>query len=137
MPSRDTIWFPQARMNYAENLLAYAFKEPNSVAILFSNELGEETEITWQQLCDKVSLVQQWLKQSGVGSGDVVAGYLPHMPETVIAMLAVTSLGAIWTSTSPDFGVESVKERFGQVQPKVLFLLQWLQLQWKSLSYER
>ena len=121
LPSRDTIWFPQARMNYAENLLAYAFKEPNSVAILFSNELGEETEITWQQLCDKVSLVQQWLKQSGVGSGDVVAGYLPHMPETVIAMLATTSLGAIWTSTSPDFGVESVKERFGQVQPKVLF----------------
>ena len=52
-------------MNYAENLLAYAFKEPNSVAILFSNELGEETEITWQQLCDKVSLVQQWLNNLG------------------------------------------------------------------------
>ncbi|WP_341664393.1 acetoacetate--CoA ligase [Vibrio sp.] len=121
LPSRDTIWFPQARINYAENLLAYAFKEPSGIAILFTNERGEEVEITWQQLCDKVSLVQQWLKQCGVSSGDVVAGYLPHMPETVIAMLAATSLGAIWTSTSPDFGVESVQERFGQVQPKVLF----------------
>ncbi|WP_431313147.1 acetoacetate--CoA ligase [Vibrio zhanjiangensis] len=120
-PSRDTIWFPQARLNYAENLLSYAFQEPESVAILFRNERAEEQSLTWQQICDQVSIVQQWLKQNGVGTGDVVAGYLPHMPETVIAMLATTSLGAIWTSTSPDFGVDSVNERFGQVQPKVLF----------------
>ena len=120
-PSRDTIWFPQSQLNYAENLLSYAFQDPEGVAIWFKNERGQSRKLTWQQLCDQVSILQQWLKQNGVEKGDVVAGYLPHMPETVVAMLATTSLGAIWTSTSPDFGVESVKERFGQVQPKILF----------------
>ncbi|PAU36909.1 acetoacetate--CoA ligase [Vibrio coralliilyticus] len=119
--SRDTIWFPQSQLNYAENLLSYAFQEPEGIAIWFKNERGQSRKLTWQQLCDQVSILQQWLKQNGVEKGDVVAGYLPHMPETVVAMLATTSLGAIWTSTSPDFGVESVKERFGQVQPKILF----------------
>ncbi|RSD30104.1 acetoacetate--CoA ligase [Vibrio pectenicida] len=121
LPSRDTIWFPQAQVNYAENLLSYAFQEPEAKAIFFKNEHGYGYSLTWQQLCDQVSLMQQWLKQCGVGTGDIVAGYLPHIPETIVAMLATTSLGAIWTSTSPDFGVDSVNERFGQVQPKVLF----------------
>ena len=119
--SRDTIWFPQSQLNYAENLLAYSFQAPDDTAIWFKNERGESRQLTWQDLCDQVSTIQQWLKHNGVEKGDVVAGYLPHMPETVIAMLATTSLGAIWTSTSPDFGTESVIERFGQVNPKVLF----------------
>ncbi|WP_154174121.1 acetoacetate--CoA ligase [Vibrio metoecus] len=121
IPARDSIWFPQAQLNYAENLLSYAFQSPECTAIWFKNENGHTKKLTWQQLCDHVSVVQQWLIQNGIGQGDVVAGYLPHLPETVIAMLATTSLGAIWTSTSPDFGVESVIERFGQVQPKILF----------------
>lgn len=120
-PSRDTIWFPQSQLNYAENLLAYAFQAPDDIAIWFKNERGESRKMTWQELCDQVSIFQQWLKHNGVEKGDVVAGYLPHLTETVIAMLATTSLGAIWTSSSPDFGVESVVERFGQVQPKILF----------------
>ncbi|EEY99060.1 acetoacetyl-CoA synthetase [Vibrio sp. RC586] len=120
-PARDSIWFPQAELNYAENLLSYAFQYPDVTAIWFKNESGQTKQLTWQQLCDHVSLIQQWLIQNGIGQGDVVAGYLPHLPETVIAMLATTSLGAIWTSTSPDFGIESVIERFGQVQPKILF----------------
>ncbi|WP_428774448.1 acetoacetate--CoA ligase [Vibrio sp.] len=120
-PSRDTIWFPQAQLNYAENLLSFAYQQPDAVAIWFKNEQGQHRQLTWQQLCDQVSIVQQWLIQNGVKRGDVVAAYLPHMSETVVAMLAATSLGAIWTSTSPDFGVESVVERFGQVQPKILF----------------
>ncbi|UPQ90094.1 acetoacetate--CoA ligase [Vibrio sinaloensis] len=120
-PSRDTIWFPQSQLNYAENLLAYSFQAPDDIAIWFKNERGQNRQLSWQDLCDQVSIMQQWLKHNGVEKGDVVAGYLPHMPETVIAMLAATSLGAIWTSTSPDFGVESVIERFGQVHPKVLF----------------
>ncbi|EGU52750.1 acetoacetyl-CoA synthetase [Vibrio tubiashii NCIMB 1337 = ATCC 19106] len=120
-PSRDTIWFPQSQLNYAENLLAYAFQAPDDIAIWFKNERGDCRKLSWQELCDQVSILQQWLKHNGVEKGDVVAGYLPHMPETVIAMLATTSLGAIWTSTSPDFGAESVIERFGQVQPKILF----------------
>ena len=135
--SRDTIWFPQAQLNYAENLLAYAFQAPEDIAIWFTNESGETSTLTWQELCDKVSIVQQWLKHNDVGQGDVVAGYLPHMPETVIAMLATTSLGAIWTSTSPDFGVESVIERFGQVQPKVLFCCNGYQFNGKTFDMRR
>ncbi|RJX75607.1 acetoacetate--CoA ligase [Vibrio sinensis] len=119
--NRDKIWFPQANLNYAENLLDHSRKNPNEYVIRFSNERGEHQQITGQQLLNQVSIVQQWLVNCGVKKGDVVAGYLPYLPQTVIAMLATTSLGAIWTSTSPDFGIDSVLERFGQVEPKVLF----------------
>ncbi|MGI9918113.1 acetoacetate--CoA ligase [Vibrio owensii] len=121
MQNRDTVWFPQAQVNYAENLLSLAEQQADELAIWFENERGDRQTYTWKQLCDEVSSVQQWLAECGIKHGDVVAGYLPHMPQTVIAMLATTSLGATWTSTSPDFGVESVIERFGQVKPKVLF----------------
>ncbi|MEZ8577540.1 acetoacetate--CoA ligase [Vibrio splendidus] len=119
--NRDAVWFPNAQVNYAENLLHSAKTLPNELAIWFENERGEQQSYTWQTLCEEVSSVQQWLVDSGVKQGDVVAAYTPYLPQTVIAMLATTSLGAIWTSTSPDFGVESVIERFGQVKPKVLF----------------
>ena len=118
---RDAVWFPDAQINYAENLLDSAKALPNELAIWFENERGEQQSYTWQTLCEEVSSVQQWLIECGVQPGDVVAAYTPYLPQTVIAMLATTSLGAIWTSTSPDFGVESVIERFGQVKPKVLF----------------
>jgi acetoacetyl-CoA synthetase len=98
-----------------------AEQQADELAIWFENERGDKQTYKWKQLCDEVSSVQQWLVECGIKQGDVVAGYLPHMPQTVIAMLATTSLGATWTSTSPDFGVESVIERFGQVKPKVLF----------------
>ncbi|MGF1801483.1 acetoacetate--CoA ligase [Vibrio gigantis] len=119
--NRDAIWFSNAQVNYAENLLRLAQTMPDERAIWFENERGEQQSYTWKTLCKAVSSVQQWLVDSGVGQGDVVAAYTPYLPQTVIAMLATTSLGAIWTSTSPDFGVESVIERFGQVKPKVLF----------------
>ncbi|MFS1900454.1 acetoacetate--CoA ligase [Vibrio lentus] len=119
--NRDAVWFPNAQVNYAENLLRLAQEMPDERAIWFENERGEQQSYTWKTLCKAVSSVQQWLVDSGVGQGDVVAAYTPYLPQTVIAMLATTSLGAIWTSTSPDFGVESVIERFGQVKPKVLF----------------
>ncbi|MGS6583159.1 acetoacetate--CoA ligase [Vibrio diabolicus] len=119
--NRDMKWFPNAQINYAENLLTYACHQPDDLAIWFENEREEKQTYTWKQLCEEVSSVQQWLKECGIKQGDVVAGYLPHLPQTVIAMLATTSLGATWTSTSPDFGVESVLERFGQVKPKILF----------------
>ncbi|ELH4834764.1 acetoacetate--CoA ligase [Vibrio harveyi] len=121
MQNRDTVWFPQAQVNYAENLLSLEEQQADELAIWFENERGDKQTYTWKQLCDEVSSVQQWLVECGIKQGDVVAGYLPHMPQTIIAMLATTSLGATWTSTSPDFGVESVIERFGQVKPKVLF----------------
>ncbi|CDU12141.1 acetoacetate--CoA ligase [Vibrio coralliirubri] len=119
--NRDAVWFPNAQVNYAENLLHSAKALPNELAIWFENERGEQQSYTWQTLCEEVSSVQQWLVDCGVQQGDVVAAYTPYLPQTVVAMLATTSLGAIWTSTSPDFGVESVIERFGQVKPKVLF----------------
>lgn len=119
--NRDAVWFPNAQVNYAENLLRLAQTMPDEQAIWFENERGEQQSYTWKALCEAVSNVQQWLVDSGVRQGDVVAAYTPYLPQTVIAMLATTSLGAIWTSTSPDFGVESVIERFGQVKPKVLF----------------
>ncbi|MEZ9564042.1 acetoacetate--CoA ligase [Vibrio artabrorum] len=119
--NRDAVWFPNAQVNYAENLLHSAKTLPNELAIWFENERGEQQSCTWQTLCEEVSSVQLWLVDCGVQQGDVVAAYTPYLPQTVIAMLATTSLGAIWTSTSPDFGAESVIERFGQVKPKVLF----------------
>ncbi|MEZ9178142.1 acetoacetate--CoA ligase [Vibrio kanaloae] len=119
--NRDAVWFPNAQVNYAENLLHSSKTLPNELAIWFENERGEQQSYTWKSLCEAVSSVQQWLVDSGVEQGDVVAAYTPYLPQTVVAMLATTSLGAIWTSTSPDFGVESVIERFGQVKPKVLF----------------
>ncbi|HHF2955560.1 TPA: acetoacetate--CoA ligase [Vibrio diabolicus] len=119
--NRDTVWFADATLNYAENLLSQAEQTPEREFIVFTNESGEHKQLTGTQLLEQVSVVQQWLLNCGVGKGDVVAGYLPYLPETVIAMLATTSLGAIWTSTSPDFGIDSVVERFGQVKPKVLF----------------
>ncbi|EGQ7756249.1 acetoacetate--CoA ligase [Vibrio vulnificus] len=118
---RDNLWFPQAELNYAENLLSSAYQKPQEPSIIFRNERNEESSLSWQELCDQVSILQQWLIRNGVGKGDVVAGYLPYLPETVIAMLATTSLGAVWTSTSPDFGTDSVIERLGQVNPKILF----------------
>ncbi|UYI49330.1 acetoacetate--CoA ligase [Vibrio natriegens] len=121
VPNRDTSWFPDAQINYAENLLSFAYHNPNDIAIWFENERGERQTYTWQELCDEVSSIQRWLQDCGVRKGDVVAGYLPYLPQTAIAMLATTSLGATWTATSPDFGIESVLERFGQVKPKVLF----------------
>lgn len=119
--NRDTVWFADATLNYAENLLSQAEQTPEREFIVFTNESGEHRQLTGTQLLEQVSVIQQWLLTCDVGKGDVVAGYLPYLPETVIAMLATTSLGAIWTSTSPDFGIDSVVERFGQVKPKVLF----------------
>jgi len=121
VPARDTIWFPQAQLNYAENLLSYAFQKPEGIAIWFKNENGQSKQITWQQLSDQVSVVQQWLVQNGVSKGDVVAAYLPHIPETIVAMLAATSLGAIWTSSAPEDDAQLVIQRLKQTQPKILF----------------
>lgn len=111
-------FFPNAELNYAENLLKGAQSEP---VIIFRQESGARYEMSRQQLCEQVSKLQQALVDLGVGKGDRVAGYLPNIPETVVVMLAVTSLGAVWSSCSPDFGLNGLKDRFGQIEPKVLF----------------
>lgn len=113
----QSLWFPDAALNFAENLLRH--RGPG-VAIYFRAEDRAEYNLTWDQLHRQVASIAAWLISVGVEKGDRVAGLLPNMPEAVVAMLATTSIGAIWTSSSPDFGTESVVERFGQTEPKVL-----------------
>ena len=111
-------FFPHAQLNFAQNLLRYRDEQP---AILFRNEQGQRRELSYRQLHAQVARVAAGLNALGVKSGDRIAGFLPNLPEALIAMLAATSLGAIWTSCSPDFGVSGVMDRFGQIQPRVLF----------------
>lgn len=111
-------WFPNATLNFAENLLR---RQDNDPAIVFRGEDKVHRNMSWAQLYDAVSQTAQALKNTGVGPGDRIAAFMPNMPETVIAMLAASSLGAIWSSCSPDFGVEGVIDRFGQIEPTVLF----------------
>ncbi len=110
-------WFPGVRLNFAENLLRHQDDRP---ALLFRNEWGHKREFSHAQLYTEVARFAQALRRVGVQPGDRVAGYLPNLPETVIAMLATAALGAIWSSTSPDFGIKGVVDRFGQIAPKVL-----------------
>ncbi|PKF50151.1 acetoacetate--CoA ligase [Enterovibrio nigricans] len=120
-PHQHSRWFPDAQLNFAENLLQWANDMPEKDAIVFSGEDEIATTLSWQELVRQVGCIAHYLRAAGVEKGDVVAGYLPNIAETVVAMLATSSLGAIWTSTSPDFGIDSVLDRFGQTQPKVLF----------------
>ena len=113
-------WFPDARLNFAENLLR---RRDDTVAIHFRAEDRVEYRLTWAELHDQVASLAGWMREQGLEPGDRVAGYLPNMPETVIAMLASASLGAVWTSTSPDFGEDSVVDRFGQTEPRILFVV--------------
>jgi acetoacetyl-CoA synthetase len=111
-------WFPDARLNFAENLLKRRDRSP---AIVFWSEERLKTTVTYAELYSEVSRLAQALRAAGVKPGDRVAGYLPNVPGAIIAMLAATSLGATWSSCSPDFGVQGVLDRFGQIEPKCLF----------------
>ncbi|TXT30800.1 MAG: acetoacetyl-CoA synthetase [Rhodocyclaceae bacterium] len=110
-------WFPEAKLNYAENLLQ---QRDDSEALVFWGEDKVKRRMSQAELVAEVARFQQFLIDAGVGEGDRVAGYLPNLPETLVAMLAATALGAIWSSASPDFGVQGVLDRFGQIEPKVL-----------------
>ena len=111
-------WFPGARLNFAENLLR---RRDDAPGIVFRGEDRVRRSLSFRELHDAVSVLAQALRAAGVVKGDRVAGYLPNMPEAVIAMLATASIGAAWSSASPDFGVQGVVDRFGQIAPKVLF----------------
>jgi acetoacetyl-CoA synthetase len=111
-------WFTGARLNFAENLLRY---RDNRTALVFKGEQQEAVRITYAELYDRVARLAKSLRDLGVSAGDRVAGFVPNMTETVIAMLATTSIGAIWSSCSPDFGIKGVLDRFGQIEPKVVF----------------
>ncbi|MCH2100522.1 MAG: acetoacetate--CoA ligase [Planctomycetes bacterium] len=110
-------WFPEAMLNYAQNLLDCDAEGP---ALIFRGEDGRRLEWSRAELRLAVGRARHGLQRAGVGLGDRVAGYLPNLPEAIVAMLASASLGAIWSSCSPDFGVAGVVDRFGQIEPKVL-----------------
>src|SRR5579862_3348743 len=111
-------FFPEAQLNFAENLLRYDDDQP---AIVFRNERGARRTLSYRELRAEVARVASGLRSAGVTVGDRVAGFVPNLPEATIGMLATASLGAIWSSCSPDFGVHGVLDRFGQIAPKVLF----------------
>ncbi|UCH22989.1 MAG: acetoacetate--CoA ligase [Deltaproteobacteria bacterium] len=111
-------WFSGARLNFAENLLRY---RDDQIALVFKGEAQDAIYMTYAELYDEVARLAKPLKEFGVAPGDRVVGFMPNMPQSIIAMLAATSLGATWSSCSPDFGIKGVLDRFGQIQPKVLF----------------
>lgn len=124
-------WFPDARLNFAENLLRY---RDERTALVFVNELGQRQQVSYAELYARTAGVASALKARGVTRGDRVAGLMPNCIETIIAMLATTSLGAVWSSCSPDFGVQGVVDRFGQVEPTVLFTVDGYYYNGKTLD---
>jgi acetoacetyl-CoA synthetase len=111
-------WFSGARLNFAENLLRY---RDERVALSFNGEGREPLKMTYAELYDEVARLAKSLKDSGIQVGDRVVGFMPNMPQAIIAMLAAASLGATWSSCSPDFGIKGVLDRFGQIKPRVIF----------------
>ncbi len=111
-------WFTGARLNFAENLLRY---RDERVALVSWQEHGARRQFTYTELYAHVAKLARWMRSVGIGPGDRVAGFLPNIPEAVIAMLAATSIGAVWSSCSPDFGQEAAVDRFGQIEPRLLF----------------
>ena len=113
-----TRWFPGARLNFAENLLR---REDDHPALISIFESGDRHELTYAQLRAQVASLAAFLRTAGVAPGDRIAGWLPNTAEAVIAMLATASLGGVWSSCSPDFGTDGALDRFGQIEPKILF----------------
>jgi acetoacetyl-CoA synthetase len=112
-------WFVGSELNYAENMLMRE-RDPNAVAVMHASELRELDSLTWAQLTAQVAEVAAGLRALGVGRGDRVVAYMPNIPETLVALLAVASIGAIWSSAAPEFGARSVIDRFAQIEPVVL-----------------
>jgi acetoacetyl-CoA synthetase len=117
MPGAD--WFPGALLSYPQHI--FRNRDDADVAVRHASELRELGEVTWGELGDQVARAAAGLRELGIGRGDRVVAYMPNIPETLVAFLATASLGAIWSSCSPDFGASSVVDRFAQIEPKVLF----------------
>ena len=112
-------FFPDAKLNYAENLLK---KNDHDPAIIFRSEYGYKSVLSWRELNSKVRKVSNWMRSAGIKKGDRVAAYLPNVPEAVTAYISTAALGGIWSSCSPDFGTDGVIDRFSQISPKILFI---------------
>jgi len=130
MPGAE--WFPGAKLNYAEHVFRNATS--NRPALLFQSESQALKEVSWDELYGKVSNVASALRNLGVQSGDRVVSYMPNIPESAIAFLACASIGAIWSSCSPDFGTSSVIDRFQQIEPKILFAVDGYKYNGKTID---
>jgi acetoacetyl-CoA synthetase len=115
-------WFQGAELNYSENVLSRD-RDPAAVAVVHASELRGLGQLTWGELSAQVAATAAGLRELGVGRGDRVVAYMPNIPETLVAFLAVASIGAIWSSAAPEFGARSVIDRFAQIEPKVLFAI--------------
>jgi acetoacetyl-CoA synthetase len=111
-------WFPGARLNYAEH--AFRGRDDRQLAIVFADERGELSQWTWGRLREETERIAAGLRELGIGKGDRVAAFMPNAPETIAAFLASASIGAIWSSCSPDFGARGVLDRFSQIEPALL-----------------
>ena len=116
-------WFADARVNYAEHLLRHEARRPEAVAIVSHSELRAPTTLSWRELGRQVRALAQQLRVLGIRPGDHVAAYLPNIPETAVAMMATTAIGAVWSAASPEFGARAVIDRLSQVRPKLLFVV--------------
>jgi acetoacetyl-CoA synthetase len=125
-------WFSGARLNYAEHMFRHA--DPERPALLFRSERHELVTVTWRELAQKVGALARKLRDIGVQKGDRVVAYMPNIPETLIAFLACASMGAVWSSCPPDFGTNSVIDRFQQIEPKVLFAVDGYQYSGKTFD---
>jgi acetoacetyl-CoA synthetase len=129
MPGAE--WFGGARLNFAENLLRY---RDDRTALIFKGEARESVSLSYAELYREVARTAKGLKDVGVRAGDRVVGFMPNMPQAIIAMLAAASMGAMWSSCSPDFGIKGVLDRFGQIRPKVLFTANGYSFKGKSID---
>ena len=124
-------WFPNAKLNFAENLLRFRDGQP---AIIFRGEDGSREELSYKELFDLSASFTNELQALGIKAGDRVAALMPNRPETVVAMLATTWLGAIWSSCSPDFGIDGILERFEQIEPSILIAVDGYQFKGRTIS---
>src|SRR5947209_5033413 len=116
------VWFPGARLNYAEHLVGRD-EDADRVAVLAQSQTRPELQLTFGELRQQVARARAGLQRLGVGPGDRVVAYLPNVPETLVAFIATASLGAIWAACAPEFGARSVIDRFSQIEPKVLLAI--------------
>jgi acetoacetyl-CoA synthetase len=129
-----TRWFPGGQLNYAENALAASAERPDDVAVVARSHTRGRVELSWHGLELNVARCASWLRSVGVGRGDRVVAYAPNVPETVIAFLAAASIGAVWASCAPEFGVRAVIDRFEQIEPKVLVTIDGYRYGAKSID---
>ena len=125
-------WFIDAKLNFAENLLK---RRDNHTAIISITENNQQTTLTYQELHHQVAVWAQQLRSYGIQPGDRIAAFMPNIPETIIAMLAATSIGAVWSSCSPDFGLQGLLDRFSQIKPRILFAVDGHQYNGKQYQH--